>query len=450
MPTIGNPIYNWSEPCLEQELIKWEDVVDDNFRVNKKENEFKATLIRGLIGDKGTQYLHKYKWTRNEWQNHELVMERLEEKIKPKGRNQRNKFKSDLDHFRQTTESFSEFWTELKRKFELARTKLTRFNDHKNCSACLDGYIEEELMSLIYNRVSDQRIRNHIDMLSDAEHTLEKYLYLDETQELSDANAAAFNPQPSTGSVHALRYKGKSQGKSSGKLCSSCGYTHKYVECKVKGEKCKKCDKVGHFAKVCRSKSVTNSQYRSNKKSARFSGTRKVHMITDDGEIQDTVDLNTALERLEDVISHEFVGTIDVFVDEDITSQPKGNLEVHTVHKPKRYQTFTRVSMYPTDTSGKTTGKPTEMKCKLDTGASVNVMPLAAYKLINPSEFDKNDQPKGGFSQDRTTLRGYSGNVIKQYGTRLMKAFHIVETQGPILLGLNTMRKFGLFTKIPG
>ena len=53
----------------------------------------------------------------------------------------------------------------------------------------------------------------------------------------------------------------------------------------------KKCDKVGDFAKVCRSKSVNNRQYRSNDKSARFSGTRKVHMVTDDGEIQGTVDL---------------------------------------------------------------------------------------------------------------------------------------------------------------
>ena len=76
--------------------------------------------------------------------------------------------------------------------------------------------------------------------------------------------------------------------------------------------------------------------------------------------------------------------------------------------------------MYPTDTSGKTAGKPREMKCKLDTGTSVNVKPLAAYKIINPSEFDKDGKPKGGFGQDRTTLRGYSGNVIKQYGTSVV------------------------------
>ena len=81
----------------------------------KTENEFKAALIRGWIGDKGTQYLHKYKWTRDEWQNHEMIMKRLKEKILPKCRNLRSKFKSDLDHFRQTTQSFSEFWTELKR-----------------------------------------------------------------------------------------------------------------------------------------------------------------------------------------------------------------------------------------------------------------------------------------------------------------------------------------------
>ena len=52
MPTIGDSIFNWSAPCLEEELIRWEDVVDDNFRVNITENEVKAAFIRGWIGDK--------------------------------------------------------------------------------------------------------------------------------------------------------------------------------------------------------------------------------------------------------------------------------------------------------------------------------------------------------------------------------------------------------------
>ena len=66
MPTVGNPIFNWDASCLEQELIRWEDVIDDNIRVNKTENEYKAALIRGWIGDKGTQYLCMYKWKKEE------------------------------------------------------------------------------------------------------------------------------------------------------------------------------------------------------------------------------------------------------------------------------------------------------------------------------------------------------------------------------------------------
>ena len=84
-------------------------------------------------------------------------------------------------------------------------------------------------MSLIYNRVSDQRIRDRIDMLPDAEHTLEKYLHLGETQGLSEANAAAFNPQPSTTPVHALRYKGKymhSGIKAKAKVRAQVSYVH--------------------------------------------------------------------------------------------------------------------------------------------------------------------------------------------------------------------------------
>ena len=137
--------------------------------------------------------------------NHTMIMERLKGKIQPKGRNQRNKYNSDLDHFKQTAESFSEFWTELKRKFELARNKSARCNDHPNCNACLDGYMEKEMMPLIHNRVNDQRIRDCRDMLPDAEHTLEKYLHLGETQKLSDTNAEVCNPQgQTTASVHAL------------------------------------------------------------------------------------------------------------------------------------------------------------------------------------------------------------------------------------------------------
>ena len=125
-------------------------------------------------------------------------------------------------------------------------------------------------MSLIYNRVSDQRIRDHIDMMPDSEHILEKYLHLGETQNLSEGLCSCIQPSNFNSFSACTQVQRQSQGKSSDKLCSSCGYKHKYGECQAKGEKCKKCGKIGHFAKVCRSKSANNSQNRSNNKSARF------------------------------------------------------------------------------------------------------------------------------------------------------------------------------------
>ena len=75
--------------------------------------------------------LWKYKQAREEWQNHEMIIEKLQERIQPKGRNQRNRYKSGLDCFREMTGIISEFWTELKRMSELARNKSIRCNDHK-------------------------------------------------------------------------------------------------------------------------------------------------------------------------------------------------------------------------------------------------------------------------------------------------------------------------------
>ena len=105
---------------------------------------------------------------------------------------------------------------------------------------------------------------------------------------------------------------------------------------------------------------------------------------------------------------------------------------------------------------GKAIGnKPKVMKCKLETGAGVNIMPLSIYK---PLEFDEQGKPTNGHGQYRTIQKDYNGNLIQQYGIRVILGkwnhqywrfvFRVVEAEVPILLGLN-MRKMGLFTRHP-
>ena len=115
--------------------------------------------------------------------------------------------------------------------------------------------------------------------------------------------------------------------------------------------------------------------------------------------------------------------------------------------------------MYSTSVQGKNTGPAKQVKCKIDSGAGANLMSLNDYQKVNPSQFDEAGNSLAGFSDDRTTLKAYGGKTIKQYGIRALicqwdnklirPIFHIVEAKGPILLGLPTLRRMGLFQKHP-
>ena len=98
MPTFGNPVFNWEAPCHEQELIR-----------------YNAAFIRGWIGDTGVDKLGQYEWPDNEWDTYDKVIQRLEQLIQPQNNNQINKYVLELSNNRQTTESFTNFWTELMR-----------------------------------------------------------------------------------------------------------------------------------------------------------------------------------------------------------------------------------------------------------------------------------------------------------------------------------------------
>ena len=132
-----------------------------------------------------------------------------------------------------------------------------------------------------------------------------------------------------------------------------------------------------------------------------------IHLVADDGEILET----TQTENI------PWLDITDVYPDTQNNTSiytKKGIMEVHNVHKTKSHQAFTKVEMFPTNWMGKAAGKkPIIMKCKLDAGASVNVMPLPTYQLINPSGFDKGCWLIRGYGHDRTILKGYNGNPIK-------------------------------------
>ena len=455
MPTLGNPIYNWDAPCQEQELIRWKSVVEDNFKINKTANDDKAAFIRGWIGDTGVQKLRKFEWTGTEWDEYDKVMMRFKLVIQPTNRNQSNRYALELNNYRQTTETFIEFWTELKRRFTLARDSFSRMcEDHKDCAGCKQRYWEVELMSKIYIGVRDQRIRELIDQLPEEQHKLTRYVEIGECYEASLASAQTFSTMATT-TISAVRRQTDNKGQFK---CQRCGKHHNKGECKALKVKCHKCDRVGHFAKMCKSrtqgKQTNNKIHRVKPRTLKSTN---VHLVSDEGQNLGTTDWETANKLFDGVA---WTDSIDIFPDiSDTINYQSKDVQVDNVCQKQKSQAFTFVNMYPTSLQGKNTGPAKQVKCKIDSGAGANLMSLDDYKKVNPSEFDEAGNSLAGFSNDKTTLKAYGGKTIQQYGVRVINCqwnnkcirpiFHIVEAKGPILLGLTTLRKMGLFHKHP-
>ena len=51
--------------------------------------------------------------------------------------------------FRQTSENFTEFWAELKKKLDLVKSSSTNYEEHDDFKACLQKYWQEELISYL-------------------------------------------------------------------------------------------------------------------------------------------------------------------------------------------------------------------------------------------------------------------------------------------------------------
>ena len=117
MSKIGNQDFNWSAPSLEKEFIRFKRVARNNFIAHKTtNNEQRGSFLRGWIGDIGEEKLESFNWTDDNFYNADEILERLQQVIQPSTIAQNNKYKKDLITYRQTRETFSQFFVELKEK----------------------------------------------------------------------------------------------------------------------------------------------------------------------------------------------------------------------------------------------------------------------------------------------------------------------------------------------
>ena len=91
--------------------------------------------------------------------------------------------------------------------------------------------------------------------------------------------------------------------------------------------------------------------------------------------------------------------TIDSVEINSVLCQDPCNIQLYELHQTTKSQAFVYVDMYPTDGKGICTGPPKQVKCKVDCGAMANTMPLSIFKMLSPSEFDKDGNSISGFNR---------------------------------------------------
>lgn len=230
--------------------------------------------------------------------------------------------------------------------------------------------------------VRSSKIREKL-IMEGSDLTLTKCIDIAHTLELGQSQAQAIGGTPEP--VHAVRQKGarKFEQRQNSETCGRCGSrNHKRQnECPAKSQECRKCKRKGHYAKMCK--------------------TRNIHDVQEENE-----------------------ETADFYV--------------HTVSTSRPDQLFVNILLGVSDHN-------TEVRCKVDTGAQINCIPMHTFKKLNctfPLE------------PSRTLLTSYSGDRLKvhgkvnltcQYKERTTKTdFFVVESSAQPLLSLQTSLDLGL------
>ena len=193
------------------------------------------------------------------------------------------------------------------------------------------------------------------------------------------------------------------------KKCGNCGRQHEKGACPAKGARCNSCGKMNHWAKVCRSNKTPPK--------APPRGTRtKVHetqvqdLLTSDELYFDTIHVDTTSSSIADDATQAFV-----------------SLKIGT----SAYQD--------------------ELKCKVDTGAEGNILPLSIYQSLEQHTTPKQLPP---LTPSSVKIVAYGGTAVKLHGTCNLgirhkneftsAVFYVTDTKGPVLIGLPTCQALGL------
>ena len=129
-----------------------------------------------------------------------------------------------------------------------------------------------------------------------------------------------------------------------------------------------------------------------------------------------------------------------------------GLLSVDSTRKDSREQVYAHIDFW-----NLTQKVRYDLKCKVDTGAEGNIMPVSYYRQMYPENLNVDGYPKPGILKSSDiTLSVYGGTTVKNLGiaeipcsyksTKFTGVFYVTDVPGPVLMGLKTSLALKLVT----
>ena len=113
--------------------------------------------------------------------------------------------------------------------------------EHGGCHECKNRDYQCNMITLIYNGISDQALKAEYDKLARKDRTVENRVSMAVRRELSKENAMAYANTSNT-AIHTIKSLNKKPNPTSSKRpknkCSKCGRLHDFGKCPTKDKTC--------------------------------------------------------------------------------------------------------------------------------------------------------------------------------------------------------------------
>ncbi|XP_045447548.1 uncharacterized protein K02A2.6-like [Melitaea cinxia] len=204
--------------------------------LTEKSEERKMALFLNLAGDDAMD-VYTTSMECLKVKSLEKLLELFEKHIKPRKNIIANSYKF-FNMSQAEGETFEHYVTELKKQ-----AKLCEFKEE-------DRLVRDMIVIGIKDKGVQERLLRESDL------TLDQAIQFGRAAEIGKIQVGALNEKKEIDSIHKQRVNYRKEKKNYRNNCGKCGKVHEPRKCSAFGKKCVLCNKLNHFAVMCRNKNI--------------------------------------------------------------------------------------------------------------------------------------------------------------------------------------------------